>query len=274
MSEAKPRGAWLPALALTRTVTARMMLVALIVLGIFVLRAMPVELIPSGFTPPFLFVQVPTLAASPADMEVRLTQPGEEESFTLYDVRRFVEKPARETAEDYIASGDYYWNAGMFVWTVEVIEKAFADYTPGLHHGLLKVSRGLGEGASLEELLEEFYPELDKISIDYAIMEKSPLVATIEAGFDWDDVGSWPAVSHHFPGDEKGNVIRGQGVVQDGSNNLLFGEQGHTVTAIGVDNLIIVQTPDATLVCPRDRAQDIKKLVVELGQSEKLKGLL
>lgn len=193
---------------------------------------------------------------------------------TVYDVRRFVEKPDQQTAEDYLASKDYFWNAGMFVWKGEVIEKAFADYTPGLHHGLLKLSRALAEKQDLDDLLGELYPDLDKISIDYAIMEKSPEVATLQAGFDWDDVGAWPAVSSHYPADKAGNVIKGTGIVQEGRNNLIFSEGDHAVTAIGVEDLIIVHTPDATLICPKNKAQEIKKLVQELGKSEELKKLL
>ncbi|MCH8474304.1 MAG: NTP transferase domain-containing protein [Opitutales bacterium] len=193
---------------------------------------------------------------------------------SIYDVRRFVEKPDQQTAEDYLASKDYYWNAGMFVWRVEVIEKAFADYTPGLHHGLLKLSRALSEKQDIDELLDELYPDLDKISIDYAIMEKSPEVVTIEAGFDWDDVGAWPAVSSHYPADEAGNVIKGTGFVQEGRNNLIFSEGDHAVTAIGVEDLIVVHTADATLICPKSKAQEIKKLVQSLGKSEELKKLL
>lgn len=192
----------------------------------------------------------------------------------IYGVRRFVEKPDLSTAEDYLASGDYFWNAGMFVWSVDTIDRAFSDLTPGLHHGLLKLSRGLDEGESLETLLEELYPGLEKISVDYAIMEKSTNVATLQAAFDWDDVGSWPAVAHHWPVDAEGNVTRGAVQVRAAKGNVISARDGHLVAAIGVDDLIIVQTADATLVCAKERAQEIKQLVQDLGAEEALRHLV
>lgn len=196
------------------------------------------------------------------------------EGQTVYAVRRFVEKPDFGTAEDYLASGDYFWNGGMFVWKVETIDRAFSDLTPGLHHGLLKLSRGLEEGVSLDTLLADLYPGLEKISVDYAIMEKSTNVVTLQASFDWDDVGSWPAVANHYPKDAQGNTTKGNVRVMDGTGNLVVGEGDHFIAAIGVSDLIIVHTGDATLICPQDRAQEIKNLVQELGADEALRRLL
>lgn len=183
----------------------------------------------------------------------------------VYRVSQFREKPDLATAESYIASGRFYWNAGMFFWRVSVISECFARFTPGLWGALQAIDNGLSEGGVLDELLEQHYPGLEKISIDFAVMEKAETVRVVESAFDWDDVGEWPAVARHFPADEAGNVIKGIGKTQDASGNIIIAEPGHTLALIGVDDLIVVQTADATLVCPKSKAQEIKTLVKALA---------
>ncbi len=186
-----------------------------------------------------------------------------------YAVRRFVEKPDLATAETYLASGDFLWNAGMFVWRVGVIEAALRRHTPDLAKGLRGMENDLAAGRPLDDVLEAAYAGLQKISIDYAVMEKADNVATVESAFDWDDVGSWPASARHFPADDRGNVVRGDAVMENAGNNIVIGQKGKLIAALGVEDLIIVQTGDATLVCRRDQAQNIKSLVKRLeGQSE------
>ena len=125
----------------------------------------------------------------------------------------------------------------------------------------------------LDNALAEVYPTLDKISIDYAVMEKAENVAVIESDFDWDDVGSWPAVGRHFPEDDAGNVLRGSAIVENGKENLIVSTKDHLTAVVGADNLIVVHTDDATLVCPKDKAQEVKALVKRLGADEALKQL-
>lgn len=187
----------------------------------------------------------------------------------VYQVKEFKEKPDLETAQQYIESGQYYWNAGMFAWTVPTISAAFTEFTPSLAVALACIDDALSAGGKLGDVLDEQYPELEKISIDFAVMEKARNVVTIESAFDWDDVGEWPAVARHFEPDASGNVIRGGARVQDGSDNIVISSGGHLVALVGVDDLIVVQTEDATLVCPKAKAQDIKKLVKELGYDPK-----
>ncbi len=184
---------------------------------------------------------------------------------SVFKVERFKEKPILEIAGEYVASGRYYWNAGMFFWRVPVISQCFEDFTPGLWKALQAIEQGLASGAQLDALLAAHYPALEKISIDFAVMEKARNVQVVESDFDWDDVGAWPAVARHFPKDTRDNVSRGDVVIQGGSGNIVMGEGGHTLALVGVDDLIVVQTGDATLVCHKDRAEDIKKLVKELG---------
>jgi mannose-1-phosphate guanylyltransferase len=183
----------------------------------------------------------------------------------VYAVQAFKEKPDATTAESYVASGEYYWNAGMFFWRVPVISAEFEAHTPALWGALGAFREGLAAGTALDALLEAHYPNLEKISIDYAIMEKAATVRVVESAFDWDDVGEWPAVARHFPKDAAGNVSRGTVSLLEASGNIVINEDGHLTALIGVDNLIVVQTGDATLVCAKDKAQDIKKLVKSLG---------
>ena len=184
---------------------------------------------------------------------------------TVFAVKRFVEKPKLEVAEAYLKSGDYMWNAGMFVWSVPVVEAAFAAHAPELDAGLKKIRAALKKKQVLAAVLKKVYPTLVKISVDYALLEKSSNVVTIPASFDWDDVGAWPAVAKHFQCDESGNVARGDVVAEQCSGNLVFTELGHLVTLLGVSDLVVVHTKDATLVMPKGRAQDIKALLARVG---------
>ena len=199
---------------------------------------------------------------------------GEVDGRPVYKVKAFVEKPNLETAKNYLDSGDYFWNAGMFVWTVTVIRRALEAHTPSLHQGLSEIEAELEKGKALDSVLEEIFPGLDKISIDYAVMEKADNVVTMESEFDWDDVGAWPAVARHFKPDSRGNILRGAALVEGGEDNIVFSDSDHLVTVCGVDDLIVVHTDDATLICPKDKAQDIKKLVKKLGEDSKWQSLM
>ncbi len=192
----------------------------------------------------------------------------------VFKVRRFVEKPDLPTAGKYLKSGDYFWNAGMFVWRADVIGRALSCHAPDLWLALGKIEDGIRVGKNLDSLLQEHYAKLEKISIDYAVMEKADNVLTVEAGFNWDDVGEWPAIARHNKSDPQGNIIQGKAMIRDGSGNIVVNEEGHFTALIGVNDLIVVQTKDATLVCPKSKAQEIKKLVAEIAKNPDLKNLL
>ncbi len=196
------------------------------------------------------------------------------EGRAVYRVRRFVEKPDLEKARQYLESGEYLWNAGMFVWRVSEIERALAEHAPDLREGLGEIDAKLEAGEELDRVLGDIYPKLKKISIDYAVMEKATNAVTIEASFDWDDVGAWPAVARHFETDASGNVARGEVVMEGASGNIVVSGGDHLVAAVGVEDLIIIHTPDATLVCRKDQAQEIKKVVSQLGGDPKWKHLI
>lgn len=187
---------------------------------------------------------------------------------TFYGVRRFVEKPDLERAKTYLESGEYFWNAGMFVWTVAAIDAAFRANLPDLHAALACIGAALRAGEGADAVLAREYPGLQKISVDYGIMEKAQNVVTVPAAFDWDDVGEWPAIARHYPQDADGNTVKGSAQFLDAHNNIVVSEGGHLTAVLGLDDLIVVRTADATLICPRSRAQDIKHLVKALSQRD------
>jgi mannose-1-phosphate guanylyltransferase len=187
----------------------------------------------------------------------------------LFQVKRFVEKPSLEIARQYLASGDYMWNAGMFVWSVGVVNAALTAHAPELDAGLAPIRVALAKRKPLGPVLKKVYPTLTKISVDYALLEKSQNVVVLPSSFDWGDVGSWSAVPDHHEKDAAGNVTRGLAIVEQGKNNIVFSADGHLTAVLGADEMIVVHTPDATLVAPKAKAQEIKAL---LKRVESLKG--
>jgi mannose-1-phosphate guanylyltransferase len=181
-------------------------------------------------------------------------------------VKRFVEKPDLETAQGYLAAGGYYWNAGMFVWRVPVVEAAFKAHAAELYADLTKLEAAARSPGGWTQALAEVYPTLKKVSVDYALMEKSTNVVVVPATFDWDDVGAWPALAKHFTPDKDGNVLRGHALVEGGTHNIVVSTDGHLIGVVGCSDLVVVHTPEATLVCPKDRAQEIKALLERLKQ--------
>jgi mannose-1-phosphate guanylyltransferase len=153
----------------------------------------------------------------------------------------------------------------MFVWRVPVVEAAFKAHAPDLYAGLAKLESAVKSAANWTEALAQLYPTLPKISVDYALMEKSTNVVVVPATFDWDDVGAWPAIAKHFQPDAAGNVLRGVAMVEDGKDNIVVSDDGHLTAVVGANDLIVVHTAEATLVCPKDRAQEIKALLKRLA---------
>jgi len=178
-------------------------------------------------------------------------------------VERFVEKPDEPKARRFLKEGGYLWNAGMFVWKASAILEAIMRHLPE-HASRLAAIRAAFGTSRLPAVLADEYPSIPRISIDFGVMEKADNVAVVEADFGWDDVGSWPAAASHRPADDRGNVAEGQAVLQDARGCAVFSEDGHLVAGLGVEDLVIVHTKDATLVCRRDRATDLKALVEEI----------
>ncbi|MFC0527967.1 mannose-1-phosphate guanylyltransferase [Phytohabitans kaempferiae] len=189
-------------------------------------------------------------------------------------VEEFKEKPAYDVAVSYLESGRYLWNASMFVWRVDVFLAELARQQPELHAGLDRIAE-VWQTPAREEVLGEVWPTLPKISVDYAVMEGAAvagLVGTVPGDFGWNDVGDFHTLGDVLPADPDGNVVVGAeaaeekpGVLlRDSGGLVVVPQSGRLVAALGVRDLIVVDTPDAVLVCPRDRAQDVKKLVDDL----------
>jgi mannose-1-phosphate guanylyltransferase len=173
-------------------------------------------------------------------------------------VRRFVEKPNLAAATEYVASGRFAWNAGMFFWRVGTFLAEADRHAPELAAFVRSFPAG-----DCTAFLAEKFAVLPKISVDYAIMERARAVETLLTDFDWDDVGLWTALPKHLPRDETGNTVRGSVVTSDASNNIAL-SNGRTIALCGVKDLVVVETADAILVCHRDAVQDVKKLVPKL----------
>jgi mannose-1-phosphate guanylyltransferase len=200
-------------------------------------------------------------------------------SFPVFAVKRFTEKPALELAKEYIATGNYHWNAGMFFWRVSTFLENLKSFLPKTHAALEKLAPFIGT-RNYDRKLRAVYPKLENISVDYAVLEPAtraegePRVFVIPAEVGWSDIGSWGAV-HSLLLDKNsadGNVFVSPGYALDARGNLISCP-GKTAALIGVHDLIVVETPDALLICPRDRAQDVAKIVKWL-EEQKLNRLL
>ncbi|MFQ3670632.1 MAG: sugar phosphate nucleotidyltransferase [Verrucomicrobiia bacterium] len=178
-------------------------------------------------------------------------------------VLRFVEKPDRATALNYVESGKFQWNAGMFLWRTDWFQQELDRLQPAL----AEFARHFPADHD-QVYLDQNFPHLPKISLDYAIMEKTRKVIAARAPFDWDDVGSWTALPAHLPHDPKGNTLRGKTALVESSGNIVV-STSRRVALCGVNDLVVVETPDAVLVCHRDHVQQIKKILPLLDESER-----
>jgi mannose-1-phosphate guanylyltransferase len=184
----------------------------------------------------------------------------------VYNVKTFAEKPNRETAERFIASGDFLWNSGMFIWRVDTIMEEIARLLPELSSELEQVERTIGT-STFEPTLETAYRMIRGISIDYGVMEKSQGVYVIKGNFGWSDVGSWDEVYRISWKDEKGNSITGKALLQSTKNTLVHAGDKFVAT-IGVEDLIVIASDNAVLVCKKGESQDVKEIVDYLRRKQ------
>jgi len=186
---------------------------------------------------------------------------------TLRKLHKFVEKPDRETAKTYLKEGNYFWNSGIFLWKVSKIMGEIERYMPDMHRGLERIEESLGTDKE-RETIEAVYSEMDSQSIDYGVLEKSYDVLTLPASFDWSDVGNWPALDDVLEHDAHGNIVRGNAIGLDNHNSILFGSN-RLLATIGLKDMVVVDTPDATFISPKERTQEVKKVVEELKRNGK-----
>lgn len=180
----------------------------------------------------------------------------------VHEVLGFKEKPDHQTARRYVESGQYFWNSGMFVWKVSAIRKALQTFLPDSAKKLFPIAEAVRTNADYTAILDDVYPNLQKISIDYAVMENAQTVRMVELKCEWLDVGAWPALENVGELDEAGNVVLAQNAaVIDSFRNIIVTDDDHLLAVLGMDDCIIVHAPDATLVCNKSDSQRLKELV-------------
>lgn len=180
-------------------------------------------------------------------------------------VERFVEKPDRATAECYLASGSYLWNGGMFFVRARVLLAKLARYKPAMAVGLDEIRAALTHGPDqAAAVTERVYPTLERISIDYAVMERTTDVLTVPGDFGWNDVGSWAALAEYRPADDSGNITEGVVVTHDAESNIVISDDDTAIAVVGISDLVVIKSGDGLLIVPRQRAQEVRAAVAEL----------
>lgn len=182
--------------------------------------------------------------------------------FSAYRVARFTEKPARETAERFVESGRFSWNSGMFIWRVQSILAEIARQMPALSEQLDQIALACATPA-FDETLARVWPHIRSETIDFGVMEGAADAAVLPVDIGWNDVGSWAALADELPADEQGNVTQGPHILLDTHDSFVFSEQ-RLIACIGLQGMVVVDTADALLICPRDRAQEVKRITDEL----------
>ncbi len=180
----------------------------------------------------------------------------------VYAVEKFVEKPNLETAKEYLAAHCYLWNSGMFVWKTETILNKMEQFLPKVYAGAMQIAAVDGTDAFTEQL-EQVYADFPSESVDYGIMEKSDQIFTVPGSFGWDDVGNWLAMERINKTNDYGNYIEGDVITVNTQKSIICGQK-KLIAAVGVENLIVIDTEDATLICAKDSTQDVKKVIENL----------
>jgi mannose-1-phosphate guanylyltransferase len=184
----------------------------------------------------------------------------------IYRVGRFVEKPNQENALNYVTSGEYFWNGGIFIFTPSAILEEIKMHLPAIYQGLLRIESSLGK-PEFSEILRSVYRDLPSVSIDYGVMEKTerPILA-VPGDFGWSDVGSWNSVHQlrEKEWDVAGNLVHGKGILMDTRSALLFNQSNQTLVTLGLKDIIIVSTDEVTLVADARRSQDMRMVIEEL----------
>jgi mannose-1-phosphate guanylyltransferase len=197
---------------------------------------------------------------------------------SFFRAEQFVEKPNFEKALEYVNGGQYRWNAGMFIWSFVTITEGLQKHQPEMYAACQRWFKVAGSPAKLGKVLAKEYPEIKKISIDYALMEHAQNVIVADGAFEWDDLGSWTALGRHLKQDPEGNAAVADFIHVDGARNIIFDARSKPnrtpVAVVGLRDAILVQTDDATLLAHKSQAQKVKELVKKLAENPKLKRLV
>jgi mannose-1-phosphate guanylyltransferase len=195
---------------------------------------------------------------------------------TFAKVQRFVEKPNFDTALEYVNSGQYRWNAGMFIWSFVTITEGLSKHAPEMAEACQRWFKVAGT-PKLDKTLAKEYPDIKKISIDFALLEHAQNVVVAQGDFEWDDLGSWTALARHLKSDPEGNCAVADFVHVDAARNIVFDARTKNrtpIAVVGLRDAIIVQTDDATMIAHKSQAQKIKELVKKLAENKAWKKLV
>ena len=207
------------------------------------------------------------------------TPPGAKKTrTTFFKAERFVEKPNFDTALEYVNSGQYRWNAGMFVWSFVTITNGLEKHQPEMFAACQRWFKVATNGPKLAKVLAKEYPDIKKISIDFALMEHAQNVIVADGAFAWDDLGAWPALARHLKADAEGNCAVGDFIHVDAARNIIYDARSKDrrtpIAVVGLRDSILVQTDDAVLLAHKSQAQKIKELVKKLAEDARLKKLV
>ena len=189
----------------------------------------------------------------------------------VYAVEQFTEKPDEERARVYTESGRYLWNSNLFVWKAATVLDLFARFEPEMHEILMRIKAAAGTPEE-EAVIAREYPELKAVAVDNAIIERAERVVTVEADIDWGDIGSWAALTDVLAADTEGNLFSGEVLSLDTERVTAYGGEKKLIALIGVEDLVVVDTPDALLVCRKDQAQRVKEILERLQSEERYRG--
>ncbi len=186
------------------------------------------------------------------------------QGISIYPVNQFREKPSREIAEDYIKSGCFFWNSGMFFWRISVFLDSLDRCYPEFSNAIRQMRDALLENSNPAPVIDTIFKKVPNISIDYALLEKTDNVFAVKGEFPWNDVGSWDSLSRFRTPDENGNICTGDPILIDCRNVTVYNKEGSekiAVGAIGLEDVVIVASGDGVLICPKNRAQEVRKIV-------------
>ena len=197
---------------------------------------------------------------------------------TFFRAEQFVEKPNYDTALGYLQSGHYRWNAGMFIWSFVTVTEGLQKHQPEMYEACQRWFKVANQPAKLAKVLAREYPEIKKISIDFALMEKAHNVVCADGAFEWDDLGSWTALARHIKADAEGNAAVADFIHVDAARNIIYDARSKDrrtpIAVVGLRDSILVQTDDAVLLAHKSQAQKVKELVKKLAQDAKRKKLV
>jgi len=185
----------------------------------------------------------------------------------VFKVKTFAEKPNAQTAKMFLESGEFLWNSGIFVWRADAIMRQIAEHLPQWYSGLQEIAKHVGTDRE-EQVTWEIFATLKGISIDYGVMERAPRVAVCRGTFGWSDVGSWDEVWRLIPHDDRENALRGKAACVDASQNLVLARD-RMIVLMGVERMVVVDSGDAILICPRDASQLVRNVVDTLDKAGK-----